>query len=73
MDHLVAEMVTHYHEERPHQSKENAPLVAPTANRRPADRTKVSRADASESVAGEIKCRERLGGRLKHYYYRHAA
>ena len=27
MDHVVNEFVAHYHEERPHQAKENDPLV----------------------------------------------
>src|SRR5690606_11017697 len=27
MDHLVDEMLAHYHEERPHQSKDNDPLL----------------------------------------------
>lgn len=57
MEYLVAEMVTHYHEERPHQSKENMPLL-------PAKRSK----DVGFVDAAPIVCRPRLGGLLKHYY-----
>lgn len=40
MDYLVKEFVTHYHEERPHQGKQNVPLVAPEDSKRgnPIDR-----------------------------------
>jgi len=55
LDYLVREYVEHYHTERPHQSKGNMALVAaPSA--------------ASAESAGEIVCRERLGGVLRHYY-----
>jgi transposase InsO family protein len=53
MDLLVREYVEHYHTERPHQSKGNAPLVETTATGPP---------------EGEVLCRERLGGVLRHYY-----
>ncbi len=56
MDHLVQEFVTHYHEERPHQGKENNLLIpddVPTAG--------------ILSISS-VNCRERLGGVLKHYH-----
>jgi putative transposase len=58
LNHIVREFLTHYHEERPHQSRGNVPLCD---------------ADAEEPrilkfPSGEVKCRERLGGLLKHYY-----
>jgi putative transposase len=58
LGHLVREFVQHYNLERPHQAKGNAPLPE---------------ADAVESrilkfPSGEVRCRERLGGLLKHYY-----
>jgi len=55
MDYLIQQYVEHYHTERPHQAKENLPLTAgpPTA--------------PTES-SGDIVCRERLGGVLRHYY-----
>lgn len=55
--HLVKEFVAHYHEERPHQGRGNVPLTV---------------ADPDEPSVlpfpkGEVVCRERLGGLLKHY------
>jgi len=53
MDHIVEEFLEHYHLERPHQSMENEPLVK----------------FAEEPTAeGEVKCQERLGGLVRHYY-----
>ena len=58
MDHLVREYVEHYHTERPHQGKGNRPLTF----------------DGREpSTEGEVLCRERLGGVLRHYYRNVAA
>lgn len=53
------EYTTHYHHERNHQGKENRLLF-------PSDEYN------HESRIGKIKCRSRLGGKLK-YYYREAA
>jgi putative transposase len=53
----VSEFLDHYHAERNHQGLDN----------------KIIQPDATVgSSAGQIKCRERLGGLLK-YYYRKAA
>ena len=51
--HALKEYVTHYHQERPHQSKGNVILI-------PATRPLTARQNA-------IRCHERLGGRLKYY------
>ena len=56
MDHVVREYVEHYHHERPHQAKGN----------RRQDHTLAIGAE------GEVVCRERLGGVLRHYYRRAA-
>lgn len=59
MDHLVSETVEHDHDERPHQSQGNVPPVNRQTTETPdsgIDETKL-----------RIVCRERLGGRLKHY------
>jgi len=49
----VGEYVAYFNTERPHQAMDNSPLTEhETAT--PAD--------------GEILCRERLGGLLRHYY-----
>lgn len=59
--HLVTNYVEHYNLERPHQAKGNVPLPDAVAE------------DAGEPrllkfPSGEVKCRQRLGGLLKHYY-----
>jgi len=51
-DYLVREYVEHYHKERPHQGLHNR---------------LISGQPPPESV-GEVQCRTRLGGLLKHYY-----
>jgi transposase InsO family protein len=55
LDYLIREYVEHYHTERPHQSKGNLPLT-------------VGPPTASDNIAGEVVCRERPGGVLRHYY-----
>jgi putative transposase len=53
--YLISEFLAHYHLERPHQGLGNRTL---------------SGADPSQALAltsGEIECRERLGGLLKHF------
>jgi len=57
LENAVREFVEHYHAERNHQGLGNE-LIQPV--------------DEADSVAGRIKCRERLGGMLK-YYHRRAA
>tara|TARA_R110000782_G_scaffold20675_3_gene55784 strand:- start:18060 stop:18467 length:408 start_codon:yes stop_codon:yes gene_type:complete len=61
LDHLVAEYLEHYHLERPHQGLGNR-LVE---NRMPAH-------DPPRDE-GEVVCRARLGGVLRHYERRRAA
>lgn len=70
MDHIVSEMVTHYHEERPHQAKKNDPLVAtaPEADPTKAKRKKEDEPPPDVISVSQIECRQRLGGLLKHYY-----
>lgn len=53
LDHLVSEYVEHYHTERPHMGLGN---VRPLETGPPSARG-----------GGEIVCRERLGGVLRHY------
>jgi putative transposase len=55
LDHLIREYIEYYHTERPHQGKGNVPLTG-------------SPAPAPESAEGEVFCRERLGGVLRHYF-----
>jgi predicted nucleic acid-binding protein len=53
--HALTEYVTHFHQERPHQGKDNVVLMPVSAQ---AQGTK---------HGGPIHCRERLGGLLKYY------
>lgn len=51
--HIVAEYVAYFNTERPHQAMDNCPLKQP---------------ETPAPAEGEILCRERLGGLLRHYY-----
>jgi len=51
---VVSDFVEHYHQERNHQGKDNLLLFPVSAPGTPAAR-------------GAVRCRERLGGLLKHY------
>jgi len=66
MDHLLSEMVTYYHEERPHQAKDNDPLMPVVVSKNGKQKKDESPPDVVP--ISHIKCRERLGGLLKHYY-----
>jgi hypothetical protein len=52
--HTLNEYVTHYHQERPHQSKGNVILMPCMPPPQKWNRS--------------LQCRERLGGLLKYYY-----
>ncbi len=69
MNHLTSEFVAHNHAERPHQGKENELLVRDTANASKKTRKGRKQAEPPADVVriGEIECRQRLGGLLKHY------
>jgi putative transposase len=49
--HFQTTLTAVYHIERPHQGKDNRPLMV-----------------VQTPTTGEIVCRERLGGLLKHYW-----
>jgi putative transposase len=51
--HVLKEYLDHYHHERPHQGKDNVLLLPVPTHRSQGE--------------GPIRCRERLGGLLKHY------
>jgi putative transposase len=55
--HLLSEFLAHYHEERPHQGLGNVPLggVPPPVE------------EPAVLPLSAVRCRERLGGLLKHY------
>ncbi len=61
MDFLAKEFVDHYHKERPHQSLGNLRLM-----------TNENSPTLGGGCAAQVACRQRLGGLLKHYYYKAA-
>jgi putative transposase len=55
--HVLREYLEHYNQERPHQARGNVPLPdADTGEPR-----------TLKFPSGEVRCRERLGGLLRHY------
>lgn len=67
LDHLVAEIVAHYHDERPHQSLDNG-LLEPLPKSKPRRKAKAKPPDDATIPLSEVRCKRRLGGLLKHYY-----
>ena len=65
MDHVCAEFMAHYHEERPHQSLANAPIVTPRKRGRP--KTKRGKVEDEIVPLADVACKQRLGGLLKSY------
>jgi putative transposase len=61
LNYLVREFLEHYHLERPHQALENATVTKKGYRRKTTD-------DASTLPLGDVGCKTRLGGLLKHYY-----
>jgi putative transposase len=59
--HVITEYVKHHNTERPHQARGNLPL--PDAAVEDAGEPRVL-----PLSLGQVKCRERLGGLLRHYY-----
>ena len=64
MDVLCSEFKDHYHLERPHQGLENDTLIKPTAKGKQTSK----KAKPPDTIRlSDIRCKERLGGLLKHY------
>lgn len=61
LNYLVREFLEHYHLERPHQALENRSVVKKGYRRK-------TTYDASTLPLGDVACKTRLGGLLKHYY-----
>ena len=55
--HVLKEYLDHYNGERPHQARGNVPL--PDADEEPR---------VLQFPAGGVRCRERLGGLLRHHH-----
>ena len=64
MDVLCYEFKIHYHLERPHQGMENETLIKPTTK---GDQTSKKTKPPDTIRLSDIRCKERLGGVLKHY------
>jgi putative transposase len=60
LNHLCSVFIDYYHRLRPHQSKENDLLVPCRRKRQPPP--------ANIVPISEVRCEQRLGGLLKHYY-----
>jgi putative transposase len=65
MDYLCSQFVEHYHTERPHQGKENGLL---TRTRKRKQRSIAATSKTESLPLSQIRCDQRLGGLLKHYY-----
>jgi putative transposase len=67
LDHLCAEYLAHYHDERPHQGDgiDNELLCSPKKRGRP----KTKRGSLADEIIplSEVRCKQRLGGLLKSY------
>jgi putative transposase len=59
--HVVKEFVQHYNLERPHQGRGNVPLPDAQTN-------DGGKPPTVKLATGEVHCKERLGGLLKHYH-----
>jgi transposase InsO family protein len=59
--HLLREFADHYNAERPHQARGNVPLPD-------AEAAATGEPFVLKFPEGGVRCRERLGGPLKHYH-----
>jgi putative transposase len=64
-DYLVTEWLEHYHTERPHQARDNE-VLAP--NKLSPKKRACSTASNEALSLADVRCEQRLGGLLKHYY-----
>ena len=65
-EYLCSEYLTYYLTERPHQGRGNELLVLPPDSRRP--RVQPGTNDGEPVRLADVRCEQRLGGLLKHYY-----
>ena len=66
-DYIVSEYVGYYHECRPHQGIGNELMPRPRGESAQAT-TSGDGSDSAPLAVAEIKCEQRLGGLLKHFY-----
>ena len=66
-DHIVPEYVAHFHEFPPHQGIGN--VLLPRSRNDSVDRADPADESASPPLSlADVKCEQRLGGLLKHFY-----
>jgi putative transposase len=65
LDHLSREYLAYYLTERPHQAKDNEPLIKP--NRRRRDKKHFVPLDEQIVPLSDVRCKQRLGGLLNSY------
>ncbi len=63
LDYLLSEYRAYYHCLRPHQGRDNLPLSATGKQRR-----KKRPPDEPDLKLGAVRCQQKLGGLIKHYY-----
>jgi putative transposase len=68
LNHLISVFIDFYHRFRPHQAKENKPLVPVSAARKRSGTKRRTPPEPACIPLPEIRCEMRLGGLLKHYY-----
>jgi putative transposase len=68
LNHLVSVFVDYYHRLRPHQSKDNDPLLPVSVPKKRRRRKQPTPPEPASIQLSEIRCETRLGGLLKHYY-----
>jgi putative transposase len=61
LNHLCSVFLDYYHRLRPHQGRDNDPLVVPR-------RRKTKPPPIEIASFSEVRCQQQLGGLLKHYY-----
>ncbi|MEQ8789446.1 MAG: integrase core domain-containing protein [Pirellulaceae bacterium] len=68
MDYLCREFGEHYHEERPHQGLDNDLLATVPKQKRKSKRKQREPEELETIPLSSVRCKQRLGGLLKHYY-----
>ena len=68
LNHVVSVNIDYYHRMRPHQAKENAPLVRVSVAKKRRRRKQRAVPEPATIELTEIRCEKRLGGLLNHYY-----
>jgi putative transposase len=68
LNYLISVFADYYHRLRPHQAKENEPLMPVRVAKKRRRRKQQTAPEPATLSLFEIRCERRLGGLLKHYY-----